>query len=45
MERKTKMKILKALPIGTALAILMCWGWHPGQLHQSGYDGMDKVIA
>ena len=37
-ESKTKRKILKALPIGIAPAILMCWGWYLGQLHQSGYD-------
>lgn len=38
MERKTKMKILKALPIGIAPAILMSYGWYLGQLHKSGYD-------
>lgn len=38
MERKTKMKILKALPIGIAPASLMSYGWYLGQLHKSGYD-------
>jgi hypothetical protein len=38
MERKTKMKILKALPIGIAPIILMGYGWYLGQLHKSGYD-------
>ena len=32
------MKIIKALPIGIAPLILMCYGWYLGQLHQSGPD-------
>jgi hypothetical protein len=33
-----RMKIIKALPLGLAPAILMSYGWYLGQLHQSGYD-------
>jgi hypothetical protein len=32
------MKIIKALPIGIAPAILMIYGWYLGQIHMSGYD-------
>jgi hypothetical protein len=32
------MKILKALPIAAAPAVLMSYGWYLGQLHKSGYD-------